>query len=158
MNDEQKTATCASSNVIEDFSQLSTKELLLAIAKMNVGQKQRLALKGNASARRILLRDPNMDVQLAIVNSPKTSESEIEQIAGMPATAEIVLKTVFSDVRWSKSYRIKHALAKNPKTPVSVANRCMMTLAPHDLRKLSVDPSTRKAIAQSAQRLLNHRK
>lgn len=141
-----------------DLSQLNPKELILAITKMNVGQKQQLALKGNGAARKILLRDPNIDVQLAIVKSPKTSEGEIEQMAGMAASAEAVLKAVFADARWSKSYRIKLALAKNPKTPTSIANRCLIGLTTHDLKRLSVDPNTKKIVAQAAIRMLSSHK
>lgn len=155
MSDDEKVDFADLANPTSDLSRLSYKDLLLAVGKMNVGQKQLLALKGGATIRRILLRDPNVEVQLAIVNSPKTSESEIEQIAGLPASTEVVLQAVFSDGRWAKSYRIKLALAKNPKTPLSIANRCLKSLTPHDLRKLSIDPYMRKPIAQTALRMLN---
>ena len=157
-DDDKKSEHNALASLSTDFSGLSARELMLAVAKMNVGQKQLLALKGSSAVRRILLRDPNIEVQLAVVNSPKTSEGEIELLAGLPASAEILLKTIFSDARWSKSYRIKLALAKNPKTPASIATRCLRGLTDHDLRKISVDPYARKTIAQAAQRLLSSHK
>lgn len=157
-DEEKERESHSSIPQLNDISGMNTREMLLALRKLNVGQKQILALKGNAAVRKALLRDPSIEVQLAIVNSPKTSEGEIEQLAALPASAEIILKTIFSDSRWSKSYRIKHALARNPKTPPSIATRCLMSLTPHDLRKLSQDPSTRKVIAQAAQRMLSSHK
>ena len=57
---------------------LNSRELGLALRKMNMGQKKLMAVKGNAAIRKILLRDPNSDIQLAVLNSPKATESEIE--------------------------------------------------------------------------------
>ncbi len=158
MTDDEKGELVHQTGHHADLSELSGKDLILAVAKMNVGQKIVLALKGNAAVRRILMRDPNVEVQLAIVNSPKTLEGDIEFLAGLPVSAEVVLTTIFSDSRWSKSYRIKHALAKNPKTPASIATKCMRSLTAHDLRKLSVDPNARKSVSQAAQRMLSSHK
>lgn len=143
---------------LHELSKLSYKDLLLAIAKMNAGQKQILALKGSPSVRKVLLRDPNLEVQLAIVNSPKASEAEIEQVAGHASTAEVVLKAIASDGRWTKSYRVRLALAKNPKTPAGMATKCLMGLTAHDLKKLAIDPGVKKVIAQAAQRMVKTQK
>ena len=143
---------------LAELSSLNSKELVLALKKMNIGQKKVLALKGNVAMRKMLLRDPSVEVQLAVINSPKTTESEIERHAGLASTAEIVLKTISNNSRWMKSYRIKHALAKNPKTPIGIASRCLRSLTKHDVKKISTDPNVRKPLAQTAQRMLRSRR
>ena len=160
MSDEDKTrpSSPAYKSPTAQLDGLSGRELIIALKKMNTGQKKLLALKGNAAIRKILQRDPNFEIQLAVVNSSKTTESEVEQLAGLPSTAEIVLKTIFSNTRWTKSYRIKHRLAKNPKTPIGIANRCLRLLTTHDIKKISQDPHIRKTIAQTAKQLLKSRK
>jgi len=160
MDEEQNSAKTQrrSSNLFSELDGLNSRELALAIKKMNMGQKKQLAMKGSPAIRRILLRDPNSEVQLAVVASPKTNESEIESIAKMPATSEIVLKTIFSNSRWFKSYRIKLALTMNPKSPMSVVNRCIRTLTSHDLKKISQNSALRKVVSQAATRLLKTRR
>lgn len=145
-------------NPLAEFENLNSRELKLALQKMNMGQKKLMAMKGNAAIRRVLLRDPNFEVQMAVINSPKTGEGEIETIAGLPSTAEVVLKAIFSNGRWMKSYRIKHKLATNPKTPIGIVQRCLRILTTHDLKKLCHDPYIRKPVQQSAQRLLKTRR
>lgn len=137
---------------------LAGKDLILALQKMSPGHKRVLAMKGMGSVRRILLRDPNYDVQLAIVASPKSSESEIEQLASFATTGEVVLKTIGNDGRWMRSYRIKRALALNPKTPMALVTRCLRALTPHDLKKIAVDPNVRRLVAQAANQMVATRR
>lgn len=160
MSDEEQSQLNppAFKSATEQLVGLNPREIRLAIAKMNAGQKKLLAVKGNAAIRKILLRDPNTDVQLAVVNSPKTNESEIEGLAGLPSTSEIVLKTIFSNPRWMKSYRIKLSLAKNPKSPMNVVQRCLRSLTQHDLKKISQDSNLRQPVTQAAQRMLKTRR
>ena len=140
------------------LGRISSKELILAIKKMNPGQKRLLAAKGNAAVRKILLRDPNFEIQLAIVSSPKTTEGEVEQLAGLASTTEIVLKTIATDGRWMKSYRIKRCLAVHPKTPAGLATRCLRSLTAHDLKKIVQDPNVRRSLVQAAQQMLQTRR
>ena len=156
MDQEQRTPSGAS--ILGELAGLNTREMALAVRKMNMGQKKLLAMKGNAAIRKMLLRDPNSEVQLAVVASPKATESEIESVAQLPATSDIVLKSIFSDARWMKSYRIKHGLAKNPKTPLNIVQRCLRSLTVHDLKKLSQSPYLRKPVIQAVDRLLKTRK
>ena len=160
MGDEKKSqpSTPANMDILDRLTRMNSRELSMAIKKMNPGQKKLLAFKGNAAIRKILSRDPNPDIQLAVVNSPKTIEGEIERLASFSSTTEIVLKAISANSRWMKSYRIKHCLAKNPKTSTGVANRCLKSLTTHDLKKISQDPNIKKPTAQAAQRMLKSRR
>ncbi len=160
MSDDEKPqqSTPAYRSPMAELEGLNSRELILTIKKMNIGQKKLLAIKGSAAIRKILLRDPNFEIQLAIVNGPKTNESEVEQLAKLPSTSEIVLKTISSSTRWMKSYRIKKSLVTNPKTPIGIANRRLRDLTTHDIKKISQDPHLRKPLTRAAQQMLRTRK
>lgn len=157
MSEEKKTPA-ARVNFLTELNKLNSREQMLAIGKMNSGQKKQLALRGSPTIRKFLLRDPNVDVQLACINSPKVLESEVENIARLPSTAEVVLQSIFSNPRWMKSYRIKLSLSANPKTPMNIVRRCLRSLTPHDLKKLAKDPHLRKQVAQAAQQLISKKR
>src|SRR5690606_19496024 len=51
------------------------------IAGLSVAQKMTLAMKGSREERALLIRDPNKLVGLAVLSSPKITETEVESIA-----------------------------------------------------------------------------
>ncbi|HPE44229.1 MAG TPA: hypothetical protein PK380_00005, partial [Deltaproteobacteria bacterium] len=59
---------------------------------MSVSEKLDLARKAPKEARSILIRDSNKLVQLAVVSSPKITESEILAIASSRQVNDDVLK------------------------------------------------------------------
>ncbi|MCK7488830.1 MAG: hypothetical protein MZU79_00205 [Anaerotruncus sp.] len=59
----------------------SIRSLFQKIQTMSVSEKLDLARKASKEARSILIRDSNKLVQLAVVNSPKITESEILAIS-----------------------------------------------------------------------------
>jgi hypothetical protein len=158
MSDDEDPDVPKRQNMFSELEGLNNREQMLAIKKMNAGQKKLLAMKGSASIRKMLLRDPNFEIQLAVLNSPKTIESEVESVARLPSSAEIVLKTIFSNPRWMKSYRIKLGLASNPKTPMNIVRRCLRSLTAHDLKKISQNPHLKKQVTLAAKQLLHNKK
>jgi len=53
------------------------------IASLNVAQRMTLAMKGSREERAVLIRDPNKIVAVAVLSSPKLTETEVESIAKM---------------------------------------------------------------------------
>src|SRR5688572_12753717 len=71
-------------HVVDEGDDEAKKESALnRIMAMNVAQKMALAMKGSREERAILIRDPNKIVGVAVLSSPKLTESEIESIAKM---------------------------------------------------------------------------
>ena len=109
------------------------------IMGMNVAQKMALAMKGTREERAILIRDPNKIVGVAVLSSPKLTESEVESIAKMTTISDELLRMISHTRAWVKNYAVVLALTKNPKTPVAISMNFLSRLNDRDLRMLSTD-------------------
>ena len=109
------------------------------IASLGVAQRVALAMKGSREERAILIRDPNKIVGVAVLASPKMTETEAESIAKMANVSDEILRIIAHTRAWVKNYGIALALAKNPKTPVAVSMNLLQRLNEKDLRLLSAD-------------------
>ena len=112
---------------------------LQKIAALNVAQRVALAMKGSREERAILVRDPNKIVAVAVLSSPKMTETEAESIAKMANVSDEILRIIAYTRAWVKNYGVVLALAKNPKTPVAVSMNLLNRLNEKDLRLLSAD-------------------
>jgi len=112
---------------------------LQRIAAMTVAQRVALAMKGSREERAVLIRDSNKIVGLAVLSSPKMSETEVESIAKMASVSEELLRVIASTRGWMKRYSIVVALARNPKTPVAISMNLLARLSEKDLRAISSD-------------------
>ena len=75
----------------EDEKKLST---LQKLARMTVGERVQAALKGNKDERFILIRDGAKVVALAVLESPKVTDTEAEMFASMKNVQESVLRGI----------------------------------------------------------------
>jgi hypothetical protein len=112
---------------------------LQRIQGMNVAQKVALAMKGSREERAILIRDSNKIVAVAVLGSPKMTETEIESIAKMASISDEILRIIANNRAWTKRYGIIAALARNPKTPVAISMNLLARLSEKDLRAISTD-------------------
>jgi hypothetical protein len=112
---------------------------LQRIAGLNVAQRIALAMKGSREERTILIRDPNKIVAVAVLSSPKMSDTEIEGIARMGSVSDEILRLIANTRAWVKSYPVVLALTKNAKTPLAVSMNLLSRLNERDLRMLSTD-------------------
>ncbi len=127
--------------------------LLQRLQSLKAGEKIQLALRGGRDVRSILLRDPNKEVMLSVMNNPKINESEIELIAEQKNTSIEVLKVIAKKREWLRTYSIVHALVKNPKTPIEIAQKHIHTLRPKDLSLLVKNRNVPEAIRAVAKKL-----
>ena len=112
---------------------------LQRIAALNVAQRIALAMKGSREERAILIRDPNKIVAVAVLSSPKMTESEVEAIAKMASVSEEILRIIAHTRAWMKNYGVVAGLTKNPKTPLALSMNLLPRLTDRDLRVLSTD-------------------
>src|ERR1700741_4051408 len=80
--------------------------LIRRIMFMNAKDRMKLAMKGDREARGILIRDSNRVVSTAVVNNPRITEQEIENIAAMRTVADEVLRLIAMNRAWTRSYPI----------------------------------------------------
>ena len=123
-----------------------------ALRDMNVGEKIRMALLGNAAARSILVRDPNRVVSMAAIASPAMSESEANNAAQSREVSEDVLRYIGRKREWLRSYEIKRNLCNNPKTPLALSMTFLNHLRRNDLRALSRSRGIPGPLKQAAKR------
>ncbi len=127
--------------------------MLNRIMRMGVKDRVKLAMKGDREARNILIRDPNKLVSTAVVNNPRISEKEVENIASMRSISEDILRQIASNRQWARSYPIMHNLARNPRTPMANVITIMSRLQLRDLVALSKNRNVSDAVRRQALRL-----
>ena len=130
------------------------KGLLETLAAMNPAQRLARAMKGSREERTILIRDPNKIVAVAVLSSPKVSETEIEAIAKMANVSDEILRIIGNTRAWMKNYRIVSALTRNPKTPQALAMTLLSRLQEKDVKLLVSDRNVPDSLRTAARRRL----
>src|SRR5262249_19858252 len=124
--------------------------VLQKIAKLTVGQRVQLAMKGNKEERSILIRDGSKLVSSAVLVSPKVTDAEIETFAGMKNVQEQVLRDIARAPKYKKNYLVTRQLVNNPRCPLDLSLGLMNNLMVNDLKSLSMNknvPDTIRKIA-----------
>jgi hypothetical protein len=110
---------------------------LQKISKLDIKGRIQLAMKGTKEERSLLIRDGTKIVALAVLESPKVSDGEVERFAGQKNVLEAVLRGIPMKRRFAKNYSIVRALVFNPRTPLDLALGLMKNILVGDLRNLS---------------------
>ena len=134
----------------EEQEQLS---LLQRIGRMRVGERIKLAMRGNREERMILIRDRSKLVSLAVLESPKVNESEMEAFASMKNLQEAVLRAIAGKRNYMKNYTVLRALVNNPKTPLDVTLPLLSHLLVKDMRALAVNKNVNETLRKMALKL-----
>ncbi|MBK9519734.1 MAG: hypothetical protein IPO09_20895 [Anaeromyxobacter sp.] len=120
------------------------------IMKMSVSEKIKLATLGNKEARTILLRDSNKLVCMASATSPRITDGEIMGLANSRTVNADVLRHIYSNREFTKTYAIKVSLVKNPKVPLPTALKLLFTLQEKDIKDLARDRNVPQTIQSQA--------
>jgi len=110
---------------------------LQKIAKLDIKGRIQLAMKGNKEERSLLIRDGTKIVALAVLESPKLTDGEVERFAGQKNVLEAVLRAIPMKRRFMKQYSIVRNLSANPRTPIDVSLGLIKHLLTQDLRHLA---------------------
>jgi hypothetical protein len=124
------------------------------IQNMSVFQKIKLARMGNKEARGLLVRDRNKIVAIAAVTSPKVTENDLISIAQSRNVCDDVIRVVSMNREVTRNYKVKLALATNPKTPQGTALKFINYLQDKDLRMLMKSKDVPAAVSMHARRIL----
>ena len=123
------------------------------VSKMNISDKIKLATLGNKEARTILMRESNKLVQLAVINSPRITDSEVYALALSKTTQDDVLRVIMMTREWTRQHQIKVALVKNPKVPLAVAMRFMSTMRDVEVKELAKNKNVPSGIRVQAKKM-----
>lgn len=124
------------------------------LALMSVPMKIRMATLGNSFVRAELVRDANKMVSMAAIKAPGVNELEAAKYAGNNALSEDIIGYIARQREWTKLYSVKHALVKNPKTPLPMAMRLVTHLRPKDVTALARSKGIPSALAATARKLV----
>ena len=121
---------------------------------LGVGEKMKAAMKGSKEERAVLIRDSNKLVSVAVLSSPKLSESEVESFAKMANLSEEVLRIIGMNRAWVKNYGVIAALTRNPKTPLGVSLNFVQRLNDKDLKMIAMDRNLQEPLKLAVRKRL----
>lgn len=139
-------------------SEIRTPNMLQRIQKLSVSEKIHLALMGGREIRSILLRDPNKEVVLRVLENPRITEVEIELLTKSRAVSEEILRKITTKREWMKNYNIIMGLVTNPKTPAGIAVTLVDALKTKDLAVLSNNRNVLEGVRATAKKFLRARR
>ncbi|MFH1702871.1 MAG: hypothetical protein ABIB41_05490 [Nitrospirota bacterium] len=128
------------------------------IQGLNFSDKRLLALRGGRDVRSVLIKDPNKELSLTVLENPKITETEVELIAKSRSTSDEAIRKIIKKREWMKSYPIILAIVSNPKTPAGIGISLLSGLKTKDLSSLEKNKNIPEAIRSSAKTLLRGRK
>jgi regulator of extracellular matrix RemA (YlzA/DUF370 family) len=131
--------------------------LIRRIMFMNTRDRMKLAMKGDREARSILVRDSNKVVCSAVVNNPRITEHEIENIASMRTVSAEVLRLIAMNRGWARNYPVMHNLARNPRSPIPTVMNILPRIRTRDLLGISQNRNVSEMVRRQATRLAQAR-
>jgi hypothetical protein len=131
--------------------------VLQKIAKLDIRGRITLAMRGSKEDRSILIRDSTKLVAIAVLESPKVSDGEVEKFALQKNVLEAVLRAIPLKRRFAKNYNIMRNLVQNPRTPLDLSLGLMKNLLIHDLKNLSGNKEVSDTIRKLALRMFKQK-
>ena len=130
---------------------------LQKISRLDIKGRIQLAMKGNKEERSLLIRDGTKIVALAVLDSPKITDGEVEKFASQKNVLEAVLRTIPMKRRFMKHYGIVRNLVFNPRTPLDVALGLMKNILVNDLRNLSGNKEVSETVRKLALKMFKQK-
>ncbi len=127
------------------------------IARLTVGERVQLAMKGSKDERFVLIRDGSKVVSSAVLESPKVSDAEIETFAAMKNVQESVLRGITQKRKYMKNYAVIRALVGNPRLPLDLGLSLMNHLLVNDLKVLSMNKNVSETLRKMALKLFKQK-
>jgi hypothetical protein len=130
---------------------------LQKISKMDIKGRIQLAMKGTKEERSILIRDGTKIVALAVLESPKITDGEVEAFASQKNVLEAVLRSIPMKRRYAKHYPVVRNLVFNPRTPIDVALGLMKNMLVADLKNLSSNKQVSDTVRKLALKMFKQK-
>jgi hypothetical protein len=89
-----------------------------------------------------------------VLQSPKISDMEIENIASMKNVTEEVLRLIAMNRKFAKSYNVVRALINNPRLPIDVGLPLINRLNERDLKGLGLNKNVAEVIRGMAAKII----
>jgi len=138
--------------------EMRAENIFQRIQRLGVVEKRHLARMGGREIRSVLIKDPNKEVLLTLLDNPKLTETEIEIMAKSRFMPEEALRKISKKREWMKKYPITLAIVTNPKTPPGIAVTFVNELKTKDLAILEKNRNISDAVRTTAKKILQSRK
>jgi hypothetical protein len=116
------------------------RRLPIDLAEIPLGRRRALARGDDRNLLEKLALDPDGLVIANLLRNPRLVELDVVRIAALRPVTSSTLIEVSRSPRWSKSLRVRVALARNPHSPVGLAVKMVATLPLPTLREMCDDP------------------
>lgn len=130
---------------------------LQKIAALDIKGRIQLAMKGTKEERSILVRDGTKIIALAVLESPKITDGEVEKFASQKNVLEALLRAIPMKRRFAKNYVVMRNLVANPRTPLDVSLGLMKNLLVGDLKNLSGNKEVSETVRKMALRMFRQK-
>jgi hypothetical protein len=130
---------------------------LQKISKLDIKGRIQLAMKGTKEERSILVRDGTKLVALAVLESPKVTDGEVEKFAAQKNVLEALLRAIAMKRRFIKQYAVMRNLVFNPRTPIDVSLGLIKYLLTTDLRNLTGNKEVSETVRKMATRMFRQK-
>ena len=130
---------------------------LQKISKLGITGRIQLAMKGSKEERSLLIRDGTKIVALAVLESPKLTDGEVEKFANQKNVLEAVLRAITLKRRFMKQYAVVRNLCNNPRTPIDVSLGLIKHLLATDLKNLAGNKEVSDTVRKMALRMFRQK-
>lgn len=138
---------------VENENKEIEENLYQKVLNMKPVEKIKLALKGNKSARGLLIKDSNKQVSLTVLKNPRITEDEVEFLVKSKSTPEHLIREISRNRNFMKEYDIKKGMVMHPKTPLEISMRLINHLYIKDIEQISKSREVPSALKNQALRL-----
>ena len=132
--------------------------LSVQVGRMTIIERVKLAIVGGKEARVLLSHDTNRVVRRYVLANPRITDHEVASIANSRQADEEVLRIVAGKREWMKSYQVRLAVVRNPKTPLPTAMDIVPTLMDRDLLRMSKSKDAPEGVVHHVRRVLLQRR
>ena len=122
----------------------------------STGEKRKSACYCGSKERANLLKDPNKEIVLSVLENPKITAMEIEKFVRLHTIPEEAIKKIIQNKTWMNHYGIVTALVNNPKAPPFIATTLTNKLKKNDLKKVARSSEVSEAVRSAARKRLNN--
>ena len=141
-------------NEKEPFLQVVGEEqpLWLRYETLTKGEKINLARRGDATARRLILRDRDQTLHLHVLDNPKLTARELAGLIRSGAANRQFFDRITQNQQLMNNPAVVDALVNNPHTPIKVAVGLVAKLQLETARRIAKTGNLRQEIVRAARK------
>ncbi len=124
---------------------------------LTLGERKSLARTHERSLIQRVVRDPHPDVVRILLDNPSLTEEDVIRICAARPNDPNVLQTVHRNRRWVVRYRPRHAIVRNPDTPLDTALLLAPLLRKPELKEAATSSELAPALRLSCKTILEMR-